>query len=127
MLPSSPTTTTSISISISLSLFSLFFLTILPTLISALPTPLSPTTSDVEIIAPALQFLPQRALLPAQRMQTEISRPMVIRSEETSDEEGSDDTGPDYEYSKVYSEYATYGQYTGDYDNYPGLTLKGNE
>ncbi|KAL9526706.1 hypothetical protein SMMN14_09757 [Sphaerulina musiva] len=115
MLPSSPTTTTT-------SLFSLFFLTILPTLTSALPTPLSPTTSDVEIVAPALQFLPQRAVPLTQRMETEMSMPKI--REETSDEEASE---PDYEYSKVYSEYATYGQYAGDYDNYPGLTLKGNE
>lgn len=88
MLPSSPTTTTTTSISISLS--SLFFLTILPTLTSALPTPLSPTTSDVEMITPALQFLPQRAVALTQGMETEM--PMVTRSEETSDEEGSDDT-----------------------------------
>lgn len=94
MLPSSPTTTTT---SLSLSLFSLFFLTILPTLTSALPTPLSPTTSDVEIVAPALQFLPQQAVPLTQRMETEMSMP-ISRSEETSDEEGSDGrdgTGPD--------------------------------
>lgn len=90
MLPSSPTTTTT---SLSISLFSLFFLTILPTLTSALPTPLSPTTSDVEMITPALQFLPQRAVPLTQRMDSEM--PMVIRREETSDEEGSDDAGPD--------------------------------
>lgn len=90
MLPSSPTTTTT-STSLSISLLSLF-LTILPTLTSALPTPLSPTTSDVdvEMIAPALQFLPQRAGPLTQRMEMEM--PMVMIREETSDEEGSDDT-----------------------------------
>lgn len=97
MLPSSPTTTTSL-----FSLFSLFFLTILPTLTSALPTPLSPTTSDVdvEIIAPALQFLPQRAVPLTQGMETEMS--MVTIREETSDEEGSDDAGPDCKFLEMW-------------------------
>lgn len=68
-----------------LSLFSLFFLTILLTLTSALPTPLSPTTSDIEIVAPLLQFLPQRAVPLTQGIETEM--PMVIRREESSSTE----------------------------------------
>lgn len=103
MLPSSPTTTTT-STTISLfSLFSLFLLTTLPTLTSALPTPLSPTTPDVEIVAPALQFLPQPAVALTRGMDSEM--PMVIRSEESSDEEGSDDmddTGPDCKSLKLW-------------------------
>lgn len=53
------------------------------------------------MIAPALQFLPQRAVALTRGMETEL--PMVTIREETSDEEGSDDTddtGPDCKFLK---------------------------